>query len=185
MDKRVRLIVCGEPWRGDDAAARQAARLLPERVRRVADVRLVGQLDPEQLLDVDREHPCVLVDTVVGVPAGQVVVRPLVELRGHAGPGMRSSHALPPAETIALAEALGADLRGSLLIGVGGTDFSFGAALSPAVLESLPRFARMIGRTVLELSARHHPTTAPVTAIAATAAASAHRASQPRKESQP
>lgn len=184
MGGRVRVIVCGEPWRGDDAAPRHAARLLPERVLRQADVRLVGQLDAEQLLDVDRAHPCVVVDTVVGVPPAQLVVRPLAELSGHAGPGMRSSHALPPVETMALAEALGADLRGSLLVGLGGADFTFGAPLSPAVLENLPRFARMIGRTVLELAARQRDAASGATVPDAVLTPSP-RVSQPRKESQP
>jgi hydrogenase maturation protease len=184
MGNRVRLIVCGEPWRGDDAAPRHAARLLPERVLRRADMRLVGQLEAEQLLDVERDHPCVVVDTVVGVPPAQIVVRPLTELSGHAGPGMRSSHALPAVETIALAEALGADLRGSLLVGLGGADFTFGAPLSPVVLENLPRFARMIGRTVLELAARQPAAGSDASASDAVLVPSP-RASQPRKESQP
>lgn len=150
--RRVRVLVCGEALRGDDGAALEAVAHLPARVRRVADVRLVGQLGAEHLLGVAREAPCIVADAVVGVPAGRVVVRPLSEVRGHAGPGLRSTHALPPGETIALAEALGADLRGSLLVGMGGGEFRLGHDLSPEARAGVPRFARELGRAVLELA---------------------------------
>ncbi|MGZ3642137.1 MAG: hydrogenase maturation protease, partial [Candidatus Limnocylindrales bacterium] len=129
---------------------------------------------------------CVVVDAVVGIPAGQVVVLELDELGGPAGAGMRSTHLLPPAETIALAGALGADLRGSRLVGIGGADFTFGADLSPAVEAGLPRLVRALGRTILELAA-HRPVEAATLAVLVPGPAFVNppQTTDPRKESQP
>ena len=112
MTSRVRVFVCGEPARGDDAAGFAAVELLVPDVRARAEIVAVGQLDVLLLLDLPADEPCVVVDAVAGLAPGETWVRPLAALvdraRADAGraPEPRSSHELPLEQVLALAATL-------------------------------------------------------------------------------
>ena len=153
--KRVRLLVCGERLRGDDAAAILAAEMLPPTVTALAEIHEVGQLGVEDLLDVPEGVALVVADAAVGVAAGRIVTLPLEDVALSAGIGATpaSSHSLPPDQVLALA----AELRGSALegvfVGTGGAEFGSGERLSPTVAASLPAFAAAIAEAIRNLDA--------------------------------
>lgn len=156
MRKRVRVLVCGERQRGDDAAALLAADMLPADSGLLADVIATGQLSVEALLDVPEGVAVIVADAAVGVEAGQIVTLPLSEIaagRGAAEATPASSHSLPPDQIIALAdEVRGAPLRG-VFVGIGAVDFGFGDRLSPAVEAGLPAFAAALAVEIRRLAA--------------------------------
>lgn len=139
MTERLTVLACGDRARGDDAAGLLAAAMI---ARRLPGVRVspVGQLDPGDLATALRTGRCVVVDTVRGVAAGDVVVLTLRALLESASVTPASSHVLPIPAVVALVEALGADLGRGSFVGIGGTTFELGAPLSRAVREGLPAF---------------------------------------------
>jgi hydrogenase maturation protease len=151
--RRVAVLVCGEPERGDDAVASAALSALPGAVRSMADVVLCGQLEVEHLLDVPEGVPCIVVDAAVGVPPGEVVAIPLemVAARPTAG-APRSSHTLPPDQVISLAAALRGRPPEGIFVGIGGEEFGLGAGLSTAVLAGLPRLVERLAAEIERLS---------------------------------
>jgi len=151
--KTVRVLVCGELRRGDDAAALLAAGGLAAAVASLADVIEVGQLSVEALLDVPESAAVIVADAAVGVAAGQVVTLPLSEVaRRGAGATPASSHSLPPDQVLALAEKIrGSPLRGSF-VGIGGAEFGFGERLSPAVKAAMPAFTEALAGAIRSLS---------------------------------
>jgi hydrogenase maturation protease len=157
----VRVIVLGEPHRGDDGvaflAAREAMAALAPPMCALVEVRETGQLDPADLVELAASGGAVVVDAVVGVPVGEIVVLPLEV--GAAGapdgsvPVPRSSHVLPVDQLVALAAALrGAPPRG-VLVGVGCERFEFGESLTPAVAAVVPEFAATIRAEIERLVA--------------------------------
>jgi hydrogenase maturation protease len=152
--KRVRLLVCGERLRSDDAAAILAVEMLPPDVRALAEVRDVGQLSVEAVLDVPEGVAVIVADAAAGVPAGRVVTLALTDVARSTGSGATpaSSHSLPPDQALALA----AELRGSLprgsFVGIGGAEFGLGEGLSPAVTAGLPAFAATLAGEILRLA---------------------------------
>ncbi|MCU0806252.1 MAG: hydrogenase maturation protease [Burkholderiales bacterium] len=154
MNGRLRVFLCGERQRGDDAAALLAADLLPPEVRERIELAAVGQLDAQHLLDLGAGEPCVVVDAVAGVAPGTVLVAALDRVAALAGlrhPRSPSTHALPLPDALALAGRLGAALRGSF-VGVGGQCFALGDAPSGAVADALPAMAQAIVGEVDRLS---------------------------------
>jgi hydrogenase maturation protease len=180
MGARVPVFVCGEPARGDDGAGPAAVELLPADARERAEIVEVGQLDVLLLLDLPADAPCVVVDAVSGIPAGEVWVRPLAELidlgaarggreatgsdeaPGSGGsrperaagsrPQPRSSHELPVERVLALAATLrDAPPRGTF-VGIGGAGWNVGTPLSAAVAAALPAFAAAIAAAITELA---------------------------------
>jgi hydrogenase maturation protease len=150
---RLRLLICGEPARGDDAAAFAAVTALPSAVRDRVDVVSCGQLQVDHLLDVPAGVPCIVLDAAVGVPPGEVVMLSLADVaarRGGSAP--RTSHTLAPDQVIALAATLRGAPPAGVFIGIGGADFALGAELSPAVLAGLPRLVEVIAREVERLA---------------------------------
>lgn len=154
MSARCTLLVCGDPARGDDGAAIAAvARLAPVR-RPGVRVRLVGQLEPDDLVEALVEGRCVVVDAVRGVEPGGVVEVPLRRLAAPGAPIPASSHALPLETVIGLAEALGANLDRGTFVGIGGDRFELGAGLSGPVEDRLAEAAEAIERSIHEREAR-------------------------------
>lgn len=143
----VRLLVCGSADRGDDGAALSAvAGLLsglPPHLLAVLEVRRCEQLQLEDLLELPDGSACVITDSVVGLPVGQIVTIPLPELPERdaaAAPTPRSSHVLPIGQLVAIAQIMrDAPLAGSF-VGIGGRSFGFGRALSRPVRAALPAF---------------------------------------------
>lgn len=145
MSPRCRILACGSPDGGDDAAALRALALLSERLAGRMRVEEVGQLSAEQLLDDPEETRRLVIDCVAGVPAGQLVdlpLRSLPDLERSIGTG--SSHALSIGQAVALADRLGGVRDDDRFIGIGGGEFGLGAPASPAVTAGLPAFVERI-----------------------------------------
>jgi hydrogenase maturation protease len=163
---KVTVLVCGSPDRGDDAAAMQAVELLRPETRRRADVRIVGQLGVEQLVDRRSDGAVIVVDAALGLAPGRVARLSFAELRsGVRSPVPRSSHELPIPEVVGIAELIGGPLVGGLVV-IGGLDFSLGAGLSPQVREGLAEFAHQIAHAIEDVpfprgDARRAETTVP------------------------
>lgn len=130
---RVTLLACGEPLRGDDGVARAIVRRLPAATRPLAEVREVGGLMPDDILDAGA--PLIVIDAVHGPPPGTLIDLPLAQLAGvaDAGPTPSSSHVLPIGTVLGIVERLGGDLSESRFIGVAAADFAMGASLSRPV----------------------------------------------------
>ena len=151
--RSVRLFVCGNPDRGDDAAAIVAVTSLlpnlPPGLATLVDVRWCEQLEVEDLLDLPSTTACVIVDTVAGIPTGSITTTPLAGLVGSdaldapaeltcATP--RSSHILPINQLLALAEVLRDTPIEGVFVGLGGSSFGFERVLGAPVLQALPAF---------------------------------------------
>lgn len=153
--RTVRLLVCGERLRGDDAAAVLAVQLLPPEVRAMAEIVEVGQLDVEALLDVAEGVSVIVADAAVGVAAGRVVTMPLADVARStvSGAGPASSHSLPPDQVLALADELRGSLPRGSFVGIGGAEFGYGDGLSELVAAGLPAFASAIAEEIRRLAA--------------------------------
>ena len=158
--KMVRVLVCGERLRGDDAAAILASKALPADALSLAQLVEAGQLSVEALLDIPEGVALIVADAAIGVAAGEVVTLPLAVVsagtatrRAAAAPAPASSHSLPPDQVLALAEELrGSPLRGSF-VGMGGAQFRVGEELSPAVAAALPAFVAALADEIRRLAA--------------------------------
>jgi hydrogenase maturation protease len=149
ITERLRLLVCGERERGDDAAAFAAVAALPPAVRDRVDVVACGQLEVDDLLDMPAGAACIVIDAAVGVAPGEVIALSLADVAARRGGGApRSSHTLPPDQAIALAAALRGAPPAGVFVGIGGADFALGADLSPAVRAGVPR---LVDRLVAEI----------------------------------
>ena len=152
---RVHVLICGEPLRGDDAAAPLAAEMLPPDVLALATITELGQLGVEALLNVPADAAVVVADAAVGIPAGRIVVLPLEDVARPAGSGASpaSSHTLPPDQVLALADEMrGWPLRGTF-VGIGGAEFRFGEPPSEEVAAALPAFAAALADEIRRLAA--------------------------------
>lgn len=136
---RVRLLVCGEPARGDDGVAPLAVEAalarLPAAIRQRIEVRRRAGLDPVDLLGLPAGTGLLVVDCVVGVPPGHLVRLPL-ETLGRGGPTPASSHTLPLGDVVALVETLDEGRPSGVFLGLGGAHFELGAPLSAPVAEA-------------------------------------------------
>lgn len=158
----IRVIVLGEPTRGDDGVAfpatRDAIAALPPAIRGRVEVRETGQLDPADLVELTGEGVAIVVDAVVGVAAGEVVILSLERLAALASetevrPSPRSSHILPVEQLVALAVALRGSPPRGVLVGVGGERFGIGEPLSPAVQAAVPVLAAAVRAEIERLAA--------------------------------
>lgn len=152
--RRVTLLVCGEPMRGDDAVADQIVDLLPATTRSLADVRHVGALMPDDLTGAS--GPVILVDAVHGPPAGTVIDLPIDGLGElvEAGAAPGSTHALPLPMVLGLVEQLTGSLPEGRFIGVAGAGYGLGASLSEAVADAVAPAAARLGHWIRVLA---HP----------------------------
>lgn len=134
----VTLLVCGEPMRGDDALALAVLDALPATVRAMADVSHVGQLMPDDLHP--HASPVIVLDAVAGPAPGTLVDLPLDRLAAASAGGdfnPASSHALPLLITLGIVEHLPGGLPDGRFVGIGGSDYTLGAGLSPAVRDAI------------------------------------------------
>ncbi len=158
---RVAVLALGSPDRGDDAVGELVAarleRLLPE-VGTGAVALVRG--GPWAVLDLPGGIATVIVVDAVRAPlaSGSVLVRdlrgdplPFPRRRG-GGPELRpeagGSHALPLAECLALAAALGRLPARAWLVGVVGAEFTPLSAAGPAVRAGAARAAEIVARQV-------------------------------------
>jgi hydrogenase maturation protease len=140
---RVGVFAIGHTARGDDAVG----HALVERIRDLEGPGLSRAFcaDGAALLDVGPEQfDCwVIVDAFIGGSPGTVVTttdRALV--RDSVRPA--STHTLPVPDALEIARALGTLPPVVHVIGVIGSDFTLGAALSPAVERALPEAERAL-----------------------------------------
>src|SRR5688572_33123022 len=78
----VEVLACGDPNRGDDGASVAALADLAPDLPDDVTVRLVGQLDIDDLLAIPAGAGAVVVDTATGIDPGWVVEIPLVGFAG-------------------------------------------------------------------------------------------------------
>ena len=152
----LRILVCGMADRGDDGAALAAIShvlpALPDELRGRIEIRRCPQLDVTDLIDIGAGEACVVVDTVVGVEAGQIVTMSLDELARHpAGVSPRSSHALSVDDALLIAEAVRGSLPAGTFVGIGGKWFGYGERFSRAVRAGLPAFGAAIRDSIESL----------------------------------
>jgi hydrogenase maturation protease len=140
------VLACGDANRGDDGAALVAIEHMPRRLPPGVKVRHCSQLEPDELVAALLGGPCIVIDTVHGVPPGALVELPLRDLLSGDGPTPASSHALPMPIIVGLAAALGAPLDRGCFIGIGGATFGLGDSLSPAVAAGIDIWVRTILR---------------------------------------
>jgi hydrogenase maturation protease len=152
------VLVCGEPRRGDDAAAfaatSAAVDLLSAGIRGVADIRPVGALDVDDIASVGEGAACLIVDAAVGPDPGAIVLGSLASLArsGGDGPAPRSTHAMPADQVLGLAAIVRPGLPPGSFVGIGGASFGLGEGLSLDVERALPRFARAIAAEIERLT---------------------------------
>jgi hydrogenase maturation protease len=152
--RRVTVFVCGEPMRGDDAVGVAIADTLPATTARLAEIRVLGAVMPDDLVAAD--GPVIVVDAVVGPPPGELVDLPLATLAARPGPiGTASSHAIPLPAVIGLAQALTDGRLEGRFLGVAGGGWSHGAPLSPAVRAAVPVAVRHLAHWIRVLA--HDP----------------------------
>lgn len=155
--RQVQLLVCGNIDRGDDGAAIQATREIANgsAVAGPDDfaVHRCGGLDIVDLLKLPAGTRVVIADTATGIAPGEVVTLTFEQVLANPhGPTPHSSHALPIELVIGVANALnGAPLDG-LFVGIGGSDFGYGATPSLEVLRALPKFTTAIKAALRRLA---------------------------------
>jgi hydrogenase maturation protease len=140
------VLVCGDRRRGDDGAAAVAVERLPRRLRSGVRIRACEELEPDELVAAFLSGPCLVLDTVRGIPPGALVEVPLPRLLAGDGVAPTSSHALPMPIVVGLAAALGAPLELGVFLGIGGATFGTGERLSPEVDSGLDAFVAAIVR---------------------------------------
>jgi hydrogenase maturation protease len=152
----VRVLVCGTADRGDDGAALSAiAHVLPSLEPAICqrlEIRRCPQLDATDLIDVAPDEACLVLDTVVGVTAGEIVELSLEALVGSATIAPRSSHALPIQQVLGIAEAVRGGLPAGRFLGIGGKWFGFGSTRSRAVRDGMPAYERAVRAAITGLA---------------------------------
>jgi hydrogenase maturation protease len=118
-------------------------------------MRVVGQLDVDDLLSIPSGAGVVIVDAATGIEPGAIVALALNGLIGHQERiRPRSSHALALPEVVGLAEMIrGRPLRGRI-VAIGGAQFGFGEAFSSPVAAAL----RLLSDAILEAVWHVRPT---------------------------
>lgn len=140
-----RIIGLGQPFAGDDAVG--LAVIAHLRAQRFADIELCEAVDATELvlLVADRTPP-VLIDGMIGAPAGQVRQIAIEEIDDRI-PFRTSSHGFGVHQAIALARALsrGSEQRWCIqLVGIGiATATHHRPQLSPAVRAAVPAAAAL------------------------------------------
>ena len=152
----VRVIGCGNPEAGDDAAGLLALRLARPDLERMAGVDVIEAGPGLRLLDLLEEPDAVVVvDAVRSRHRGR---RPGEVVRVEAGPeGLAavgassvSSHGFGVAEVVGLAGAMGR-VRRLVFLGVEAGDVAAGHPLSEPVAQALPALAGLVSAEVARL----------------------------------
>src|SRR5688572_14659821 len=151
----VQVLACGDPGRGDDGASLAAlAELAPDLPADVT-IRLVGQLDIDDLLAVPFGAGAVVVDTATGIDPGWVVEIPFVGFVGRdSGIRARSSDALSRPKKGGLASIVRGGPLVGVLVGIGGSAFGRGDGLSWPVAAGLCSFRVAIADAIERVRAQ-------------------------------
>ena len=139
------VIGVGNPFRGDDAAGREVARRVRERVPGELEV-VVCELEPTRLIDAwDGADTAIVADAVASGNEPGTVHR--FDATSEALPSREfrsSTHALGIGETIELARAIGKLPSRIVVIGIEGESFGSGTELSEAALEGVERAVDLV-----------------------------------------
>ena len=147
------VFACGDPLRGDDSVAPVAVSGLPSGAAALAEVRVVGALEAEHLVDLPAGVAAVIVDAVVGPEPGAIVELSLAELGARAARVITTStHQLPLDRVVALAQLLRDEPVMGRFVGVGIEAVTEGAELSEPVAGALPAFRVAIARAITDLA---------------------------------
>jgi hydrogenase maturation protease len=150
----VRLLVCGEPLRGDDALAAAIVDALPATTRHLVTLWHVAAPMPEDL--VDAPGPVIILDAVRGPAPGEVIDLPLAALLApEHETAAASSHALPLPAVIGIVEQVRGSLPEGRFIGIAATRFTLGAPLSASVRMALPAATARLGHWIRVLAHAH------------------------------
>jgi len=148
------LIGVGNPFRSDDRAGLEVARLLQGQIPR--EMKCLEETgDGAELLEAWKGAGCVvLIDAIQsGAPPATIYRFDARAERLPAWFSRASTHTFGVAEAIELARQMG-ELPAKLVVyGIEGLDFSPGTELSPDVAEALPAIAKLILREVVKLCA--------------------------------
>ncbi len=154
----VRVLVCGNAERGDDAVAPAAIAALlptlPSPVRSTLDIRLRPELRVEDLVDLPAGTSCLILDAVVGPEPGSVVRLSLGELLVRLPFMPRSSHQLPLDLVVGLAAVLRDRPVDGTFVGLAGRGFGYGTPLSLAARAGMPAYCEAIATELDVLAAR-------------------------------
>lgn len=156
----VTVLVCGEPMRGDDGVALAVADGLASTSETPVEIRRVGSLMPDDLVDLD--GAVVVLDAVAGPEPGTVVDMPLAAAAadGASAPAARSSHALPLGATLAIAARLrDGRLPPGRFLGVAIGRADLGNEMTREVAASVPRAARRVAAWIRRLGRREDDAT--------------------------
>ncbi len=135
-------------------APRACRSLSPQTLARV-EVRLVGALEPEYLRDLPAGARVIVVDAVVGPPAGQLVEMDLAEMSGRAERVVTTStHQLPLDQVVAIAQLLRDEPVVGRFVGMGVEAVAIGEEPTASVEASIPALRDAVARTVADLDTR-------------------------------
>ena len=151
----VEVLVCGDPGRGDDGASRAALAEIEPDLPADVTVRLVGQLDIDDLLAVPSGAGAVVVDTATGIDPGWVVEIPFIGFAGReSGIRARSSDSLSRPETVGVASMIRGRPLVGVLVAIGGSSFGLGDAMSWPVVAGLCSFRVAITDAIARVRAQ-------------------------------
>jgi Ni,Fe-hydrogenase maturation factor len=105
------------------------------------------------VIDVAPAESCLIRDTVVGVPPGEVVALTLEELTLQATIAPRSSHALPIGQVLGIAREVRGALPHGRFVGIGGKWFGFGDVRSRALRDGMPAYEQAVTSAIEQLLA--------------------------------
>ena len=149
----VTVFACGDPLRGDDGVGPTVARALSSQILAMADMRVVGALEPEHLTQLPASTRVVIVDAVVGPPAGTIVELDLGALARQARRvTTTSSHQLPLDRVVALAQTLRDEPLEGCFVGVAIGSVAIGSGIGEEVRAALPALQDAMARAVESLS---------------------------------
>lgn len=152
--RTIRLLVCGEPMRGDDAVAAAILDRLPLTTRHLVTIWHVTAPMPDDLIDAP--GPVIILDAVNGPAPGEVIDLPLAALLApDRATSAASSHALPLPAVLQIVERIRGDLPEGRFIGVAGAQFALGAPLSASVRMSIPAATARLGHWIRVLAHAH------------------------------
>lgn len=130
------VLAAGNPARGDDGAGPWLAARLAEDAAEGVEVIEDFQFQVEHALDLQDRRAVLFVDAArPGAAADGVHLAPLAP---SAAPPVLS-HALSPAQVLAVAQRLGQSLPAAWLLAVEGADFGLGQGFGPVMAQRLPQ----------------------------------------------
>jgi len=153
MTPGVVVFACGDPLRGDDSVGPIAVMGLSAELIEGAEVRIVGALEAEYLIDLAAGVRAVIVDAVVGPPPGDIVEMDLAEMTGRAQEVMTTStHQLPLDEVVAIAQLLRDEPVVGRFVGVGIEAVAIGEEPTASVEGAIPALRDAVAAAVEALS---------------------------------